>query len=382
MKKSMILLGMLAVGYVNAQEGNVGINTETPTATLEVKPSSANALPTATTNEGIIAPRLSKTRIANISVPVEGTLVYATDADYTGVNVVVSKITEKGYYYFDGTEWVAAKGDSSGSSANLYTNDGKLLGVRTVDQDGNNLSFVGEGNVGIGTATPTERLHVGGDVKVDGLKGDELDVVFADEDGKLQRGPDYDLRIRRQEKLVCGPDTEGWQWATNGGVITCKKLEEPKNGWDYMFMYTGTATLRVKGWYLESVSRRDPDLKVITLRNRPMYPYYHTFDGNRVKNTNPNGYAEIDFNPQSGTYRCSDYKPDGQKNSYFPMEANGSEVCGASYIGINGAYDGIAWGFPISYGFETGFNQGQGMEIEIHYAYTPLNWYIRIKDSY
>lgn len=37
MKKSMILLGMLSIGYAHAQEERVGINTETPSATLNVK---------------------------------------------------------------------------------------------------------------------------------------------------------------------------------------------------------------------------------------------------------------------------------------------------------------------------------------------------------
>ncbi|EKB54270.1 hypothetical protein HMPREF9699_01969, partial [Bergeyella zoohelcum ATCC 43767] len=78
------------------------------------RPSTANAQKEATTNEGIIAPKLSKTRIANIATPVEGTLVYATDdatsliSAYTGGDTKVAKITEKGYYYYNGTEWVKA----------------------------------------------------------------------------------------------------------------------------------------------------------------------------------------------------------------------------------------------------------------------------------
>lgn len=37
MKKSLIFVGMLALGYANAQEERVGINTETPSATLNIK---------------------------------------------------------------------------------------------------------------------------------------------------------------------------------------------------------------------------------------------------------------------------------------------------------------------------------------------------------
>ncbi|MBT0574087.1 hypothetical protein OKE68_01840 [Riemerella anatipestifer] len=99
-------LGLVAYG----QSGKVGINTGKPAATLEVQPTSTNLA--GTTNEGFIAPKLSKTRIAAIASPVEGTLVYATDeadskiSDYTGTDTKVAKITEKGYYYYNGTEWV------------------------------------------------------------------------------------------------------------------------------------------------------------------------------------------------------------------------------------------------------------------------------------
>lgn len=67
MKKSFILAGILAIGYANAQEhdGKIGINTQKPEATLDIVPEKSNLA--GNTNEGIIAPRLSKTRIANIA---------------------------------------------------------------------------------------------------------------------------------------------------------------------------------------------------------------------------------------------------------------------------------------------------------------------------
>lgn len=142
MKKTLILLGTLAMSYTYAQQGRVGVNTESPQATLEVTPSKANALATATTNEGVIAPKLTKTRIANIATPVEGTLVYATDANYGGTNVAVSKITEKGYYFYNGTEWVKASAGNALSS-NIYTADGTLTGKRTVNTGTQNLNIEG-----------------------------------------------------------------------------------------------------------------------------------------------------------------------------------------------------------------------------------------------
>ncbi|MRM83078.1 hypothetical protein [Riemerella anatipestifer] len=111
------VLAFLGLGLaVYGQSGKVGINTDKPAATLEVQPTSTNLA--GTTNEGFIAPKLSKTRIASIASPVEGTLVYATDeadskiSDYTGTDTKVAKITEKGYYYYNGTEWVKIAGNN------------------------------------------------------------------------------------------------------------------------------------------------------------------------------------------------------------------------------------------------------------------------------
>lgn len=45
-----------------------------------------------------------------ITTLLEGTLMYVTDEltiiSYTGVDSEIAKINEKGYYYFDGIEWV------------------------------------------------------------------------------------------------------------------------------------------------------------------------------------------------------------------------------------------------------------------------------------
>ncbi|MDY3338404.1 hypothetical protein PG279_04355 [Riemerella anatipestifer] len=125
------VLAFLGLGLiVYGQSGKVGINTGKPAATLEVQPTSTNLA--GTTNEGFIAPKLSKTRIAAIASPVEGTLVYATDeadskiSDYTGVDTKVAKITEKGYYYYNGTEWVksAAGTYSEIWKENKFTSNG------------------------------------------------------------------------------------------------------------------------------------------------------------------------------------------------------------------------------------------------------------------
>ncbi|MDY3315830.1 hypothetical protein PG630_00705 [Riemerella anatipestifer] len=135
-------LGLVAYG----QSGKVGINISSPQATLDIQPNPLNSQADAKTNEGILAPRLSKSRVAGIETPVEGTLVYVIDDatkvkgtinDYTGSDPKVAKITEKGYYYYNGTEWVkSAAGsldqewvyDTTTNRINLKRSGGNLFG--------------------------------------------------------------------------------------------------------------------------------------------------------------------------------------------------------------------------------------------------------------
>ncbi|MGV4535873.1 hypothetical protein [Ornithobacterium rhinotracheale] len=133
MKKKMYKLGalmLLAMSVsVTAQKkptGRVGINAPEPKATLDVQMSEDNK--DATTNEGIMAPQLSKSRVAKITAPVEGTLVYVVDdankggliASYSGSDPKVAKIDAKGYYYFDGTEWVKSVGKGGGANDDIW----------------------------------------------------------------------------------------------------------------------------------------------------------------------------------------------------------------------------------------------------------------------
>ncbi|MBT0552298.1 hypothetical protein [Riemerella anatipestifer] len=116
------VLAFLGLGLaVYGQSGKVGVNISLPRATLDVQPNATNSQDNAKTNEGILAPQLSKTRVASIEAPVEGTLVYVIDdstktngaiSNYTGNDTKVAKITEKGYYYYNGTEWVKSTGNN------------------------------------------------------------------------------------------------------------------------------------------------------------------------------------------------------------------------------------------------------------------------------
>ncbi|WP_312089204.1 hypothetical protein [Chryseobacterium sp.] len=97
-----------------AQDGRVGINTTAPAATLDVVASPSNA----TRIDGLIAPRLKgielKSKDGLYTANQTGTIVYVTEsldgnasttdtADDTTTKT--AKVTETGYFYFDGTLW-------------------------------------------------------------------------------------------------------------------------------------------------------------------------------------------------------------------------------------------------------------------------------------
>lgn len=126
----------LALSFSAFTLGQVGIQTETPQATLDVAGNPADAA----SLDGIIAPRLTgeELRAKTYTSAQTGALVYVTAAD-TVPSGQTEDVTSAGYYYFDGTKWVAA----GGVNENIYNADGILTDNRYVDMNGSELNFVG-----------------------------------------------------------------------------------------------------------------------------------------------------------------------------------------------------------------------------------------------
>lgn len=168
MKKIFISGFILCSSFIFSQ---VGINTETPQATLEVV-----ASPTDLTKvDGVIAPRLSgdqlKSKDALYGTAQTGAIIYATsaspDAGVSGAKTI--HVNNVGYYYFDGMIWQkignsSFDGDTTDDAwINDPANDMVKLGTKS---DGTvrlvEAAFVAKdnGRVGIGTSDPAGPLNV------------------------------------------------------------------------------------------------------------------------------------------------------------------------------------------------------------------------------
>ncbi|BFO67459.1 hypothetical protein KCF3NO3_34420 [Chryseobacterium sp. KCF3-3] len=163
---------------MQAANCQVGINTLTPNATLDVVAKTTDG----SKPEGIIAPRLTGDQIkagdARYTANQTGNIIYATSAVGTASSKT-GNITAAGYYFFDGSVW--QKLNDGNLTANLYTGNGTLTANRTVTMADKTLSFstaptTGTSHfnvngatfnidalnkrVGMGTSAPASTLHV------------------------------------------------------------------------------------------------------------------------------------------------------------------------------------------------------------------------------
>ena len=171
MKKHIILLGLLATtSLAFAQAGKVGVNTSNPEATLDIRPSAANAATTATTNEGVLIPRVSRDRLKSIATAnlKESTLVYVDNISGT-TNPVTSNVTSKGFYYYSTTDskWVKiAEGAPQEQDLRLVGNNNHI--TQDAGKGGNGTDGGAGSNIAIGrrsmfsVTTGVDNVAIGG----------------------------------------------------------------------------------------------------------------------------------------------------------------------------------------------------------------------------
>jgi hypothetical protein len=162
-RSSLLLASLLAVAGLQAQTNNIAINNNgaapDPSAILDV-----NTNLTGAATRGMLPPRVVSTASITVGPTTDGMLVYQTGAP-------------AGYYYYNATipAWVAVQNAKDGWSTFgnplpfpaqefLGTTDAQDLSFRTNNVERMRLDATGE--LGIGVPAPTERLDVGGAMRI------------------------------------------------------------------------------------------------------------------------------------------------------------------------------------------------------------------------
>jgi len=146
-----VLLLTYSAGAENARaQGNVGIGT--------ISPDASALLDLTSLSRGILIPRMTQTQRNTIASPATGLLVYCTDS--------LSASSPNTFYYFDGVVWrpflqsawlLQGNGGTTAGTNFLGTTDGQDMVFKTNSAEGMRLTT--GLNLGIGTSTPTSRLH-------------------------------------------------------------------------------------------------------------------------------------------------------------------------------------------------------------------------------
>lgn len=144
MKTRLIAVFTLLSGYACAQNVGIGSTTFTPNddALLELR----------STTSGFLVPKMTEAQMNAISGPTEGLLVYQTN-------------NTKGFMYYDGSAWVGFGGAGAGDSDDMgdhIATQNIQLSDNWISNDGGNegIRVDNSGNVGIGTAVPTQKLQI------------------------------------------------------------------------------------------------------------------------------------------------------------------------------------------------------------------------------
>jgi len=149
MKKTLFGISCLIISVgINAQ---IGMNTQNPKATLDVKGITADG----SKPEGLLAPRLTGNVLfaASATTPPQygndqnGAVVYVTQpADLANLTGQTIHVDAAGYYYFDAVlnTWMKFS-----SGPNIYTSDGTLTGLRNMNMNSGSMAFT-NGRVGVG----------------------------------------------------------------------------------------------------------------------------------------------------------------------------------------------------------------------------------------
>ncbi|MGE8511827.1 MAG: hypothetical protein ACN6N7_03935 [Chryseobacterium culicis] len=175
MKKKLLPLAIVLLGFCKAYS-QMGINTASPAATLDINAKKATG--TSTSVDGVLITRLDRQRAQSMTGVPASTLIYVNSIATGSQAGTAVNIDAVGYYYYDGTAWVKLHNPTNAIAGNIYNTDGTLTGNRTVTQGANTLAFTGtqanafsvdgatfsvdaaNDRIGVGTTTPNTKLTV------------------------------------------------------------------------------------------------------------------------------------------------------------------------------------------------------------------------------
>jgi len=234
MRKNVNLLLLIILGFCQAVYSQVAINT------TGANPDASAGLDVSFTDKGLLIPRVALTQTTSpspITSPATSLLVYNTAT----VNDV-----KPGYYYWDGTKWVrlvSGKGDITCNTANF------VLKSNGTDATCSQI-FDNGTNVGIGTTSPTAKLHINGTFRLaDGTEGAGK-VLTSDASGNASwQTPSVSLNINwinpvQIFSMGSGHHSNCAAWYVNDPTCGCGYEYDPYWGDCY---WTGNTTTTPNG---------------------------------------------------------------------------------------------------------------------------------------
>ncbi|WP_415325842.1 hypothetical protein [Chryseobacterium sp. MMS23-Vi53] len=171
------ILFLYALTYSTIAFSQVGFNTPTPEATLDI--TAKNSTGNSVNVDGLLIPRVDRQKAQSMSQVKVSTIIYVNNISTGTQSGTTANVDSMGFYYFDGTLWT--KFNSTSSQRNIYNINGTLSGNRTVAQRLNTIAFTGNSinafsvdqntfsvdatnhRIGIGTRSPQNKVHLGTD---------------------------------------------------------------------------------------------------------------------------------------------------------------------------------------------------------------------------
>lgn len=177
--KLVLLLSLLLIGVAANAQLKIGDN---PTSIQK-----SSILELESTRQGLLLPRLADTAAINLLNPPDGMIIYL-NAD-NSLRLRSNGFWKKIANLSDATaNWSLTGNTGTDSTLNfLGTVDGKPLVMKTSNAE--RLRISSNGNIGIGTSTPTATLDVNGTVKLETIAAgtNELDVLVLAADGSVYK---------------------------------------------------------------------------------------------------------------------------------------------------------------------------------------------------